>query len=321
MVLRAKVFYICLLLTFCFTPINLSVEGKKTSSSKHNKKTSQSPPEAPSQPSSQVQDKQTKILELISLRQKQIQGALNDLQVMYEEGLVTLHDFELLKGELRELEQFEFIIKNPSVSSYESALKDKLVNELSALQTDLKTKRELWNGGLIAAKEVEAMEEKAALFNYILEFLSDGNRLPKMLAINGAFLSISMLFGRHIPIESGFGFRIDPIYPSRKQFHAGVDFGAAHGMPIKAPLEGLVTKAVTSTSSGGGMQLRLAHAQNFETVYLHLSKILVKQGQRVKVGDTIALVGATGTRVTGPHLHFEVHQNGIPVNPLKFFRN
>lgn len=295
-------------------------KAKATNTKKKTVKRKAPSPAKPPESQVKIQNKQKKIIELITSREDEIKGSLADLMVLYKEGLVTLQEEEPFKQELRELEQFEFIVRNPSGSSYESALKEKLSTKLTSMQADLKRKQELWNEGLIAAKEIEALEEKAALYNFILEFLSDESRLPRMLAFSGNFLSTDLLFGRYFPIASSFGFRIDPINPTRKQFHAGVDFAAWASTPIRAPIDGVVTKVVTSTSSGGGMQIRLRHADDLETAYMHLSKILVRKGQRVKAGEIIALVGATGTRVTGPHLHFEVHVKGVPVNPLKFFK-
>ncbi len=265
-----------------------------------------------------VSPKQNLILNLIKTRSSELNDKLKDLEAMYQEGLVTLQDGEPYRLEINELEQFEFIIKNPSSSSYEAVLKDKLTQKLNALKQELNNKQILWNEGLIATKEIENMEEKAALYNYILEYISDQSRFPK-IEIAKLNLSVTAILGRFYPIESKFGFRIDPINPARRQFHAGIDFPAYTGTPIKSPLAGRVSKVVNNPLSGGGLQVRIKHASDLQTVYMHLSKITVKQGQELKAGHLIGYVGATGTRVTGPHLHFEIHSKGIPVDPAKFF--
>jgi murein DD-endopeptidase MepM/ murein hydrolase activator NlpD len=261
--------------------------------------------------------KQTEILKLIETRQTELKDKLKDLQAMYNEGLVTLHDSEPYQRELKELENFEYTIKNPFKGSYEENLRVRLTSDLDKLQKDLEQKKALWEEGLIATKEIEAEEEKAALYNYLLDYLSDQSRFP-VFAVGKGSWSIAAILGREYPIESRFGFRNDPINPGRKQFHAGVDFPAFTGTPVRAPFDGVVTKVVTSTMSGGGMQVRLSHGNDIQTVYMHLSKIYVVRGKAVKPGDVIALVGATGKRVTGPHLHFEIHLKGIPVDPLKY---
>lgn len=113
---------------------------------------------------------------------------------------------------------------------------------------------------------------------------------------------------------SGFGRRISP-FTNRKEFHAGIDIVARQGTPIISPADGLVIKA--SRDSGYGNLLEIRHMQGIVTRYAHTQKFLVRPGQRVKRGDTIALVGSTG-RSTGPHLHYEVRLNGVAVNPLLY---
>ncbi len=115
-------------------------------------------------------------------------------------------------------------------------------------------------------------------------------------------------------ITSGFGYRISP-FTHGLEFHEGVDIANALGTPIKAPAEGYVLYA--GWARGYGNVLILGHGYGISTIYGHLSKILVKQGQHVYRGDIIALMGTTG-RSTGPHLHYEVRVNGVPVNPLNY---
>ncbi|UXN35454.1 murein DD-endopeptidase MepM [Avibacterium paragallinarum] len=96
--------------------------------------------------------------------------------------------------------------------------------------------------------------------------------------------------------------------------HKGVDFSMAIGTPIIAPADGIVEK-VAYQANGAGNYIMLRHGREYQTIYMHLSKPLVKNGQSVKRGQRIALSGNTG-RSTGPHLHYEFHINGRPVNPL-----
>jgi murein DD-endopeptidase MepM/ murein hydrolase activator NlpD len=97
--------------------------------------------------------------------------------------------------------------------------------------------------------------------------------------------------------------------------HEGIDVAAPTGTPIEAPAAGRVVEV--GWESGYGNVVVLDHGYGIETKFAHTSKVLVRTGQRVKRGDRIALVGSTGL-ATGPHLHYEVHVNGRPVNPLRY---
>ncbi|HHE9969664.1 TPA: murein DD-endopeptidase MepM [Haemophilus influenzae 10810] len=96
--------------------------------------------------------------------------------------------------------------------------------------------------------------------------------------------------------------------------HKGVDFSVSQGTPVIAPADGIVEK-VAYQAGGAGRYVMLRHGSEYQTVYMHLSKSLVKAGQTVKKGERIALSGNTGIS-TGPHLHYEFHINGRAVNPL-----
>jgi murein DD-endopeptidase MepM/ murein hydrolase activator NlpD len=116
------------------------------------------------------------------------------------------------------------------------------------------------------------------------------------------------------PIGSGFGFRIDP-FNGRPALHTGLDFPNQSGTPIHAAAGGVVRAA--EAEAAYGMAVEIDHGNGLATRYAHTSKILVKPGDLIKRGQTIALVGNTG-RSTGPHLHFEVLLDGVPQNPQRF---
>lgn len=118
-------------------------------------------------------------------------------------------------------------------------------------------------------------------------------------------------------VSSGFGTRVSP-FTNEREFHQGLDISARTGTTVVAPADGLVSE-ITSCY-GYGKLLTIKHGHGLVTRYAHLNKILVKKGEYVKRGQTIALVGSTG-RTTGPHLHYEVHLNGVPVNPLRYIIN
>ncbi len=118
-------------------------------------------------------------------------------------------------------------------------------------------------------------------------------------------------------IASGFGMRIHPIYGIAKM-HAGMDFTAPQGTPIYATGDGRITTAGGGT--GTGNHVIINHGYGYETEYMHMVRVKVRPGQSVKRGEVIGWVGSTGAS-TGPHLHYEVHINGSPVDPVYFFFN
>jgi murein DD-endopeptidase MepM/ murein hydrolase activator NlpD len=115
-------------------------------------------------------------------------------------------------------------------------------------------------------------------------------------------------------ITSAFGNRFHPVFHEWR-LHAGTDFGVAVGTPIASPTVGVVEGV--SWSSGGGLNVTIAHADGVTTRHLHLSEALVKPGEKVQGGQTIALSGSSGVG-TGAHYHFEVHVDGEPVDPERF---
>ncbi|MCB0458678.1 MAG: peptidoglycan DD-metalloendopeptidase family protein [Flavobacteriaceae bacterium] len=117
-------------------------------------------------------------------------------------------------------------------------------------------------------------------------------------------------------MASGYGWRSDPFTKARKM-HRGMDFTAPTGTPVYAAGNGKILKA-DNTASGFGEHIEIDHGYGYSTIYAHLSKYNVKAGQKVKRGDLIGFVGNTG-RSSGPHLHYEVHKNGQPINPINFY--
>ena len=114
--------------------------------------------------------------------------------------------------------------------------------------------------------------------------------------------------------SSNFGYRVDPI-TGKSTFHTGVDLIANVGTPVMAAAGGVV--ASSSYSGEYGNMVDVDHDNGLTSRYAHLSRSLVKAGDVVMKGQVIAMVGVTG-RTTGPHLHFEVREKGIPLNPNKF---
>ncbi|MDP2084597.1 MAG: DUF5930 domain-containing protein [Gemmobacter sp.] len=130
-------------------------------------------------------------------------------------------------------------------------------------------------------------------------------RLPFAMPVKGGFR-----------FTSGFGYRRDP-KGFGTRMHSGTDFAGSRGTPILVTADGVVTKA--GWHSGYGKMVTVRHAFGIETLYAHMSEIRVKEGQTVSRGDRIGDMGSTG-RSTGTHLHYEVHVNDRPVNPMTYIK-
>lgn len=124
-------------------------------------------------------------------------------------------------------------------------------------------------------------------------------------------------FANPIPgaiISSNFGYRKDP-FNGRSAMHSGTDFRAAAGTPVLATGDGIVIKA--GRKGGYGKVVEVRHKEGYTTRYAHLSRITVKNGQRIKMGQQVGKVGSTG-RSTGPHLHYEVRKDKQARNPARY---
>lgn len=145
----------------------------------------------------------------------------------------------------------------------------------------------------------------------------------KMLLDIESKLKLNEIEVRRIPsippakgvFSSGFGVRKDP-FTGGLEFHKGIDISAPEGTPIIATADGIVD--TTGWHDGGyGYQVVIDHQNGIKTRYAHMLKVLVREGQKVKRGQIIGLVGNTGKSIA-PHVHYEVYVNGKPVNPLKY---
>jgi len=114
-------------------------------------------------------------------------------------------------------------------------------------------------------------------------------------------------------VTSGFGMRSNPFSGRGSEFHNGVDFGVSYGAPVEAAGDGVVT--FTGYLSGFGHTVVISHGYGYKSSYCHLSRSLVRPGERVTKGQKIALAGSSG-RSTGPHLHFIIEKDGKEIDPL-----
>ncbi len=165
----------------------------------------------------------------------------------------------------------------------------KVMLDLDKIERELKLQRESF-------LEIERqLIQKADLVAHI----------PSIRPVNGGFIS------------SGFGYRIDP-FTGRKAHHDGIDISVERGTPIYATADGKVVFA--KRAPGFGKMVVIDNGYGFETVYGHMSKILVRKGQSVERWQKIGEVGNTG-RSTAPHLHYEVRVDKKPVDPMEYIFN
>tara|TARA_B100002051_G_scaffold214065_1_gene206051 strand:- start:1190 stop:2095 length:906 start_codon:yes stop_codon:yes gene_type:complete len=142
-----------------------------------------------------------------------------------------------------------------------------------------------------------------SIYNKVQEDINRISKIPSIRPVEGGYLN------------STFGYRNDPIDHVRR-FHQGQDITVKSGTPVLAPADGVVKRAYYA--GGFGNHIKLEHGSGYTTLFAHLSKINVKHGQIVKRGEIIGYTGNTG-RSTAPHLHYEIHHNGKPQNPLDYF--
>ena len=148
------------------------------------------------------------------------------------------------------------------------------------------------------------------------EIVEMANTKEKRLAARPAIQPISI--NELTRFGSSFGMRFHPILKIRKM-HEGIDLTAPRGTKIFATADGVVLQA-ERTTGGYGNKILIDHGFGYATLYGHCHELFVEPGQTVKRGDVIGTVGSTGLSVS-PHLHYEVHVNGRPVNPLNYYAN
>ncbi len=148
---------------------------------------------------------------------------------------------------------------------------------------------------LVGVKDLSFVEQSLDSRRVFLE------SVPSLRPVRGVF-------------SSAFGVRISP-FTDTEVFHHGVDIMAPAGTPIQAAAAGRIVRAGYEALVGNCVEID--HGNGYRTLYAHQSQLLVALGDIVARGETIGKVGATG-RTTGPHLHYEVHVNGLPVNPSRF---
>jgi murein DD-endopeptidase len=212
-------------------------------------------------------------------------------------------------------------------SGKQAGLTDRQIEEIShLLKSKIDFRREIREGDRFAALiayewtpeqetgryHIDAVSFTRGRHTYNAFLYTDGNYYDE----NGESVLPAFLrwpIPRHYRVSSPFNpARVHPV-TGRRTPHNGVDLATPVGTPILSTGDGIVTRIGNHPYAGKYINIR--HNGSLSTRYLHLSRVLVKKGERVHRGQKIALSGNTG-RTTGPHLHFELHIDGRPVNPL-----
>ncbi len=230
------------------------------------------------------------------------------------------------KGEWRQDVVRGVISGSFSSSLKEVGLSERQVNQLAVgLQSQIATnklkkgdrfailvKREYINGTVTEVGNVEGILIVSGKKRYYAIQADNGRYYSSHgETLSRGFARIPLLFNARVSSHYNPR-RLHPV-TRRVRPHNGVDFGIPTGTPIIAPSDGVV-EHIAYQAKGAGRYIKIRHG-HITTVYMHLSKTLVRVGQSVKKGERIALSGNTGAS-TGPHLHYEFHLNGRPVNPM-----
>lgn len=259
--------------------------------------------------------------------------------------LYIVYDYASIKRDRAELVRLRAQTKEQSQQFRDLAIKidgfadrmealrqfDKKIRILSADQISRDKKMPLGIGGSDKEKRVKELLDQdheklmRGMHEGITKLNKDANDREKSFNELLAFLheqkSILAATPSLWPVEgwvtSEFGVRESP-FRTGVEFHKGLDISTRFGKEIVAPADGLVI--VSAHDPQDGNFIKIDHGRGLATAFAHLSRIALKQGMRVKKGDIIGYVGDTG-RSTGPHLHYSVFVNNVPVNPRKYLKN
>ncbi|MEO0095446.1 MAG: M23 family metallopeptidase [candidate division WOR-3 bacterium] len=217
----------------------------------------------------------------------------------------------------KEIEKMEYEIKALNILIDSLAIKDTVLNQFSGLmplykymnnrlvkdlkEDTLEAYRISGNLDELLSRVEKNYANNKEIVNYLKKKENLINCIPSIAPVNGWFMR-------------GFGYAFDP-FVGTMRMHEGIDIAAPVGTPVIASADGVVEKIQFKKDFGLVVEIR--HSEGFETIYAHCQNPTVKQGQSIKRGDTIAYVGSSG-KTTGPHLHYEIRINGIPIDPLDY---
>jgi murein DD-endopeptidase MepM/ murein hydrolase activator NlpD len=244
-------------------------------------------------------------LEEIQHQRKQIQEFANEINSL-KNKLLALNNFE---NKIRIIANIEKTNESENLFGVGGSIPDDLDAQIPLKKKHNRLMRDMHEQveQLSLASDTQQKE-----FESLLKSLEDQQNL---LASTPAIRPVSR--GVKSWTTSRFGYRISP-FTKRRELHKAYDIAARKGTPILATADGVVTFAGKKGLYGNFMVID--HGHGMKTRYGHCQKFLKKRGDKVKRWEPIALLGNTG-RSTGPHVHYEVHLNGIPVNPEKYILN
>jgi len=239
--------------------------------------------------------------EIIAGQRTQIQTFTSEINKL-KSKLVTLNNFEKRIRVLANLDQEN---DQESLFGVGGSIPEDLATDVDLAKRQAALLREMHEQ--VDNLDLATSNQKAG-FSSLLEAL-EGQR--NLLASTPAIRPVKGW------MTSRFGYRKSP-YTNRRELHKGLDIANREGTKIIAPADGIVK--FTGRRGLLGKAMDIDHGHGMITRYGHLKDVLKKRGESVKRGDIIAEMGNTG-RSTGPHLHYEVHLNGVPVNPAKYILN
>lgn len=207
-------------------------------------------------------------------------------------------------------EVYQAVFRPEEFSAYETAASGTAAVEESAAMERLRASR------TETAEETSAggQDTDAAEIETLAYVLYSNQNLPENVCMEQTLLGFDYCMPASGPISSGFGYREHPV-EGEERFHYGVDIAAEDKSDICCFADGTV-KAVGESSSYG-KYLIVTHEGGYETLYAHCSAVSVTSGTPVRAGDVLGKVGQTGI-ATGPHLHFELHKEGVYLNPIYY---
>ena len=248
-----------------------------------------------------------------SPKEKKLYSQINDLEAQYN---YLSNELEKMTTVLKDLQQRDDNIY-------------RVITESEPIPSSI---RELGTGG---SKRFEEFEKYADLGDLVVNTSEKLKKIQKQLYIQSkSYDELAQLINNKekywasrpaiqpisnkdlTRLASGYGWRIDPIYKTRK-FHEGIDFTAPRGTPVHATGDGVVIR-IQYLRTGYGKNIIIDHGFGYSSLYAHLSKVSIKRGQKIKRGQIIGKVGSTG-KSTAPHLHYEVIKSKRKVNPIEFF--
>jgi murein DD-endopeptidase MepM/ murein hydrolase activator NlpD len=245
---------------------------------------------------------------MISHQSDEIAGHRNQVQKFADEitalksKLIALNDFE---KKIRIIANIEKAADQDSLFGVGGSIPDDFDTKIPLTEKHNSLMREMHEQTkqleLASVKQQEGFE---SLFNFLQDQRNLLSSTPAIRPVKGW-------------TTSGFGYRKSP-FTGLREFHKGLDIATRMATPVIATADGIVS--FTGTKGLLGKVVVIDHGHGIVTRYGHLKKTLIKRGAAVKRGDVIANVGVSG-RTTGPHVHYEVRLNGMPVNPIKYILN